>query len=181
MSKKESQIKEQFYREFDTAKRKRLEKESKEKNRKRNIFKEAKLKKEKEEREKEELKKIHSSIKGKRDLDEPTIKQKLKDIKGRIKRNEDTARSGKVIKYKEGEYKGRLRNLATDKDYDPINRYSDEEWQKKVDRDKKLYGGTVYKNELGAYKGSFIKKKRLGSSDYRKGGLLLSTVDNRRK
>ena len=181
MSTKETLIKEKFYREFDAAKRKRLEKKSKEKKKKRNIFKEAKLKKQKEEKEKEKLKRIHSSIKGKRDLDEPTVEQKLKDIKGRIKRNEDTNRSGKVIRYKEGEYKGRLRNLATDKDYDPINRYSDEEWQKKVDRDKKLYGGTVYKDELGAAKGMFVKKKRISSNDYRKGGLFLSTVNNRKK
>jgi len=156
------------------------EKEEKKKKR-RNMFKEFAEKKAKEKKEKEKLKKIHDSVRGKIDLDEPTVEQKLKDIKGRIKKNEAIARSGKVIKYKEGEYKGRLRDIATEKDQDPINRYSDEEWAKKVERDKKLYGETVHKGELGAYKGSFIKKKRIGANDYRKGGYVLSTKDNRKK
>ena len=155
------------------------EKEEKKKKR-RNMFKEFAEKKAKEKKEKEKLKKIHDSVRGKIDLDEPTVEQKLKDIKGRIKKNEAIARSGKVIKYKEGEYKGRLRDIATEKDQDPINRYSDEEWAKKVERDKKLYGETVHKGELGAYKGSFIKKKRIGANDYRKGGYVLSTKDNRK-
>ena len=156
-------------------------KEKKEtKKERRNIFKEWDEKKVKEKKEKEKLKKIHGSVKGKIYLDEPTVEQKLKDIKGRIKRNEDTAKSGKVIKHKEGEYKGRLRNIATEKDQDPINRYSDEEWAKKVEKDKKLYGETVHKGELGAYKGSFIKKNRMGANDYRKGGYVLSTKDNRK-
>ena len=155
------------------------EKEEKKKKR-RNMFKEFAEKKAKEKKEKEKLKKIHDSVRGKIDLDEPTVEQKLKDIKGRIKKNEAIARSGKVIKYKEGEYKGRLRNIATEKDQDPINRYSDEEWAKKVEKDKKLYGETVHKGELGAYKGSFIKKKRMGANDYRKGGYVLSTKDNRK-
>ena len=157
---------------------KKEKKDSKKK--RRNMFKELAEKKAKEKKEKEKLKKIHDSVRGKIDLDEPTVEQKLKDIKGRIKRNEAAARSGKVIKYKEGEYKGRLRDIATEKDQDPINRYSDEEWAKKVERDKKLYGETVHKGELGAYKGSFIKKKRIGANDYRKGGYVLSTVDHKK-
>ena len=144
---------------------------SKKEKKKIDIFKKAREKKEKEKKEKEKLKKIHSSVKGKRDLDEPSTEQKIKIIKDRMKRNEAIDESGRGIKYKKGEYKGKIRNIATEKDYDPINRYTDEEWQKKVERDKKLYGDTVYKGERGVYKGSFIKKKRTGFTDYRKKGL----------
>ena len=135
----------------------------------------------KKKKKRKKIKKIHSSVKGKRDLDEPSIEQKIKDIKKRIKKNEAIAESGKVIKYKKGEYKGKIRNIATDKDYDPITRYTDEEWQKKVERDKKLYGDIVYKGEKGVYKGSFIKKKRTGANDYRKSGYVLSTVNHKKK
>ena len=153
-----------------STKEKKLERGKKEE-KKIDIFKKAREKKEKEKKEKEKLKKIHSRVKGKRDLDEPSIEQKIKDIKKKIKRDEAIAESGKVIKYKEGEYKGKIRNIATDKDYDPISRYTNEEWEKKEKRDKKLYGDTVLKGERGVYKGSFIKKKRTGFTDYRKKGL----------
>ena len=159
---------------------KQEEKKKKEaKKKRRNIFKEFAEKKAKEKKKKKKLKKIHGSVKGKRDLDEPSTEQKIKIIKDRIKRNKAIDESGKVIKYKEGEYKGRLRNIATEKDQDPINRYSDEEWKEKVERDKKLYGSTVHKGELGASKGSFIKKKRTGTIDYRKGGLFLTSKNNK--
>ena len=152
---------------------------NKEKKKRKNIFKEFAEKKAKEKKEKEKLKKIHGSVKGKRDLDEPSTEQKIKIIKDRMKRNEAIDESGKVIKYKEGEYKGRLRNIAKEKDQDPINRYSDKEWKEKVEKDKKLYGSTVHKGELGASKGSFIKKKRTGTIDYRKGGLFLTSKNNK--
>ena len=50
----------------------------------------------------------------------------------------------------------------------------------KEKKETKKYGRPIKKGELAASKGSFIKKKKTGSNDYRKGGYVLFTKDNRK-
>jgi len=50
-----------------------------------------------------------------------------------------------------------------------------------------MWNGKKYTTELkeetktNAAKGTYVTKKRMGSMDYRKGGLLMSSMDNRKK
>tara|TARA_R100001015_G_C4493293_1_gene70162 strand:+ start:75 stop:587 length:513 start_codon:yes stop_codon:yes gene_type:complete len=114
--------------------------------------------------------------------------QKLKDV---IKRNENKEaydKSGKVFRYKKSEYKGKIKELnpAVDVDEDMDMKDLMELYKKETDKRKKKqkletqkYGRPKKKGELEVSKGSFIKKKRTGTIDYRKGGLFLTSKNNK--
>ena len=115
--------------------------------------------------------------------------QKLKDVIKRDENKEAYDRSGKVFKYKKGEYKAKIKELnpTADVDEDATMQELMELLKKETDKKKKKqkletqkYGRPKKKGELEASKGSFIKKKRTGTIDYRKGGLFLTSKNNKR-
>jgi len=141
----------------------------------------AESKAKREAKEKERLsKKFHD--------DGPNRIQKIIDSLGERERTK--AATGNVFKYKKGEYKAKIKELNPMVDVDEDMDMKDlmELYKKETDKRKKKkkletqkYGRPKKKGELEASKGSFIKKKRIGANDYRKGGYVLSTVDHRKK
>ena len=107
------------------------------------------------------------------------------DIDEKIKGTEKS----KIFKYKKGEYKGKIKDInpmaevnegATIKELMELLKKEKDKKKTKEKIEIEKFGRPKKKGELEASKGVFVKK-RIGANDYRKGGLFLSTVDNRRK
>ena len=114
--------------------------------------------------------------------DGPDREQKLKNFF----KKDNYEDSGKVFNYKKGEYKAKIKEI------NPMAKIDDnatmtellDALKKQEDKKKqetKKYGRPKKKGELEAFKGALATKKKIGATDYRKGGLFLSIVNNRKK
>jgi len=145
-------------------------------------YKKKAIKKRKEERKKKLQKQFHD--------DGFSRGQKFKNVIKKEEKKQAEKRSGKVFKYKKGEYKAKIRELnpMVNVDEDMTMKQLMELYKKQKDEKKnkkkletQKYGRPKKKGELEASKGSFIKKKRIGANDFRKGGYVLSTVNHKKK
>ena len=143
------------------------------------------VKKTKKKRKEEERKRLQKKFHN----DGPDGGQRLKNLIKKDETKEASDKSGKIFNYKKGEYKAKIRDLnpMADVDEDTSMKELMELFKKETDKRKnkkkietQKYGRPKKKEELEAAKGSFIKKKKIGANDYRKGGYVLSTKDNRK-
>tara|TARA_R110000803_G_C11767993_1_gene294873 strand:+ start:45 stop:542 length:498 start_codon:yes stop_codon:yes gene_type:complete len=143
-----------------------------------NMLRKKKLKK-KRKKEEEEFKQSFFHDDG------PGIQQRYINSFKKLKRDDA---AGRVYVPTE-KYKGKIRDInpnakvnedATMKELMELLKKETDKKKAKEKKETKKYGRPIKKGELAASKGSFIKKKKTGSNDYRKGGYVLFTKDNRK-